>query len=41
MYQVLDIIIHRFLELGQMQKSLEIILDQIGGLYKFHGNLLY
>ncbi|KAK3781044.1 hypothetical protein RRG08_046348 [Elysia crispata] len=33
---VLDIIIHRFLELGQMQKSLEIILEHIGGLYKFH-----
>ncbi|KAK0059322.1 mediator of RNA polymerase II transcription subunit 23-like isoform X2 [Biomphalaria pfeifferi] len=33
---VLDILIHRFLEMVVMQKAVEIILDQIGGLYKFH-----
>ncbi|XP_012943009.1 mediator of RNA polymerase II transcription subunit 23 [Aplysia californica] len=33
---VLDLTIHRFLEVGQMQKSLEVILDQIGVIYKFH-----
>ncbi|KAH9498459.1 Mediator of RNA polymerase II transcription subunit 23 [Bulinus truncatus] len=33
---VLDILIHRFLDMVVMQKALESILDQIGGLYKFH-----
>ncbi|CAG5128947.1 unnamed protein product, partial [Candidula unifasciata] len=33
---VFDLTIHRLLEVANMQKSLEIILDQIGGLYKFH-----
>lgn len=34
---VFDIIIHRFLELLPVAKSLETLLDHLGGLYKFHG----
>ena len=33
---VLDIIIHRFLEVVQIHKSLDNILEQLGMLYKFH-----
>ncbi|KAK4327235.1 hypothetical protein Pmani_002291 [Petrolisthes manimaculis] len=33
---VLDIIIHRFLELHQVHKNLETILERLGMLYKFH-----
>jgi len=33
---VLDIIIHRFLEVQQVHKRLEMVLEQIGALYKFH-----
>ncbi|XP_033644723.1 mediator of RNA polymerase II transcription subunit 23-like [Asterias rubens] len=33
---VFDILIHRFLELPPASKSLEILLDHLGGLYKFH-----
>ncbi|XP_042237503.1 mediator of RNA polymerase II transcription subunit 23-like [Homarus americanus] len=33
---VLDIIIHRFLELHQVHKNLETILERLGILYKFH-----
>ncbi|CAH1789085.1 unnamed protein product [Owenia fusiformis] len=33
---VFDIIVHRFLELPPVSKSLETILDHLGGLYKFH-----
>ncbi|XP_014671221.1 PREDICTED: mediator of RNA polymerase II transcription subunit 23-like [Priapulus caudatus] len=34
---VLDLVVHRFLELPPVQsKSLEAILDCLGGLYKFH-----
>lgn len=34
-----DIVIHRFLELLPVSKSLETLLDHLGGLYKFHGKL--
>lgn len=34
---VFDIVIHRFLELIPVSKSLETLLDHLGGLYKFHG----
>ncbi|ELW69423.1 Mediator of RNA polymerase II transcription subunit 23 [Tupaia chinensis] len=37
---VFDIVIHRFLELLPVSKSLETLLDHLGGLYKFHGELL-
>ena len=37
--QVLDIIIHRFLENTTVYKNLESILDQLGQLYKFHSEL--
>lgn len=35
---VLDIIVHRFIEYSppQMNKTLEVLLDNIGCLYKFH-----
>ncbi|XP_072045774.1 mediator of RNA polymerase II transcription subunit 23-like [Amphiura filiformis] len=33
---VFDILIHRFLELPPVSKSLETLLDHLGGLYKFH-----
>lgn len=33
---VLDIINHRFLELAQVHKNLETILERLGVLYKFH-----
>eukprot|EP00794_Sanderia_malayensis_P004577 gene4577-5179_t len=33
---VFDIVIHRFLELPPVSRSLESLLDQIGSLYKFH-----
>ncbi|KAK2856375.1 hypothetical protein Q5P01_005110 [Channa striata] len=33
---VFDIVIHRFLELIPVSKSLETLLDHLGGLYKFH-----
>ncbi|XP_074643703.1 mediator of RNA polymerase II transcription subunit 23-like [Tubulanus polymorphus] len=33
---VFDIVIHRFLELPPVAKSLEILLDHLGDLYKFH-----
>uniref|UniRef100_A0A452EN81 Mediator of RNA polymerase II transcription subunit 23 n=1 Tax=Capra hircus TaxID=9925 RepID=A0A452EN81_CAPHI len=33
---VFDIVIHRFLELLPVSKSLETLLDHLGGLYKFH-----
>lgn len=35
---VMDIIIHRFLELpsGSMSNIVETLLDQLGCLYKFH-----
>ncbi|XP_061424919.1 LOW QUALITY PROTEIN: mediator of RNA polymerase II transcription subunit 23 [Lethenteron reissneri] len=33
---VFDIVIHRFLELPPVAKSLETLLDHLGGLYKFH-----
>nr|XP_040137991.1 mediator of RNA polymerase II transcription subunit 23 [Ictidomys tridecemlineatus] len=36
---VFDIVIHRFLELYPVSKSLETLLDHLGGLYKFHGEL--
>lgn len=34
---VFDIVIHRFLELPPVAKSLESLLEHLGGLYKFHG----
>ncbi|KAK2179642.1 hypothetical protein NP493_478g01045 [Ridgeia piscesae] len=37
---VFDIVIHRFLELPPVAKSLETMLDHLGGLYKFHGTYL-
>ncbi|TKS76045.1 Mediator of RNA polymerase II transcription subunit 23 [Collichthys lucidus] len=36
---VFDIVIHRFLELLPVSKSLETLLDHLGGLYKFHALL--
>ena len=33
---VLDILIHRLMEMTSVQKFLESILDHLGGLYKFH-----
>ncbi|CAG01794.1 unnamed protein product [Tetraodon nigroviridis] len=33
---VFDIVIHRFLELLPVSKSLETLLDHLGSLYKFH-----
>ncbi|XP_044767025.1 mediator of RNA polymerase II transcription subunit 23 [Coccinella septempunctata] len=33
---VFDIVVHRFLEIIPVKKSLEIILEHIGCLYKFH-----
>eukprot|EP00795_Rhopilema_esculentum_P007477 gene7477-13251_t len=33
---VFDIVIHRFLELPPVSKSLESLLDTLGSLYKFH-----
>lgn len=38
---VLDIVIHRFLEItsSTISKTLEIMLDHLGCLYKFHGKL--
>ncbi|KAL1517084.1 hypothetical protein ABEB36_000893 [Hypothenemus hampei] len=33
---VFDIVVHRFIEIVQVQKSLEILLDHLGCLYKFH-----
>ncbi|XP_017776006.1 PREDICTED: mediator of RNA polymerase II transcription subunit 23 [Nicrophorus vespilloides] len=33
---VFDIVVHRFLEIQQVTKSLEIILEHLGCLYKFH-----
>ncbi|XP_023222818.1 mediator of RNA polymerase II transcription subunit 23-like [Centruroides sculpturatus] len=34
---VMDIVIHRFLELPSVSMSVETLLDQLGCLYKFHG----
>lgn len=33
---VFDIVVHRFLEIPQVTKSLEILLEHLGCLYKFH-----
>ncbi|XP_065161273.1 mediator of RNA polymerase II transcription subunit 23 [Atheta coriaria] len=33
---VFDIVVHRFLEIQQVTKSLEILLEHLGCLYKFH-----
>ncbi|ODN05213.1 Mediator of RNA polymerase II transcription subunit 23 [Orchesella cincta] len=33
---VFDIMIHRFLEMNNIQKSLELMLEQMSPLYKFH-----
>lgn len=33
---VFDIVVHRFLEIHQVTKSLEILLEHLGCLYKFH-----
>lgn len=33
--------IHRYLELPPVSKSLEILLDHLGCLYKFHGKIFY
>lgn len=40
---VLDIVIHRYLEvqLPPVNKTLEVILDLLGCLYKFHGLITY
>jgi len=35
---VLDLVIHRCLELLPQNKWLELLLEHIGPLYKFHGN---
>lgn len=34
---VLDIVVHRYLEISQVSNSLEILLDHLGCLYRFHG----
>lgn len=34
---VFDIVIHRYLELPPVAKSLETLLEHLGCLYKFHG----
>lgn len=34
---VFDIVIHRYLELNAVTKSLETLLEHLGCLYKFHG----
>ncbi|XP_034947212.1 mediator of RNA polymerase II transcription subunit 23 [Chelonus insularis] len=33
---VFDIVVHRYLEIPQVSKSLEILLEHLGCLYKFH-----
>ncbi|XP_008216794.1 mediator of RNA polymerase II transcription subunit 23 [Nasonia vitripennis] len=33
---VLDIVMHRYLEVPQVTKSLEVLLDHLGCLYRFH-----
>lgn len=33
---VFDIVVHRFLEIPKVAKSLEILLEHLGCLYKFH-----
>ncbi|XP_076272073.1 mediator complex subunit 23 isoform X2 [Rhynchophorus ferrugineus] len=33
---VFDIVVHRFIEIEQVQKSLEVLLERLGCLYKFH-----
>ncbi|CAH0547626.1 unnamed protein product [Brassicogethes aeneus] len=33
---VFDIVIHRFIEIVQVQKSIEILLEHLGCMYKFH-----
>ena len=35
--QVLDVVIHRFIELPPVSASLESLLQNFGALYKFHG----
>lgn len=37
---VLDIVMHRYLEVPQVTKSLEVLLDHLGCLYRFHGKSL-
>lgn len=36
---VLDIVVHRYLEISQVSSSLEILLEHLGCLYRFHGNI--
>jgi len=36
---VLDIVIHRYIELPQTGKNLELLLECLGKLYKFHSEL--
>ncbi|PRD22899.1 UNVERIFIED_CONTAM: Mediator of RNA polymerase II transcription subunit 23 [Trichonephila clavipes] len=36
---VMDIVLHRFLELPTVTLSFECLLDSLGCLYKFHGSL--
>lgn len=36
---VFDIVVHRYLEIPPVIKSLEILLEHLGCLYKFHGTL--
>jgi mediator of RNA polymerase II transcription subunit 23 len=37
--QVFDLVIHRFIELPPIGKQIEMLLESLGGLYKFHGKL--
>lgn len=37
---VFDIVVHRYLEIPPVIKSLEILLEHLGCLYKFHGTCL-
>lgn len=37
---VMDIVVHRYLEIPQVSKNLEQLLEHLGYLYKFHGELL-
>jgi mediator of RNA polymerase II transcription subunit 23 len=34
---VFDIVLHRYLEIPQVTKSLEVLLEHLGCLYRFHG----
>ena len=37
---ILDIVLHRYLEVPEVAKSLGILLEHLGCLYRFHGKIL-